>query len=77
MLAARPAGLNHFNGLPAASPNIAGQHDSCVMHSQCTLKMHAAHAQMHLAPALATKHLVSHCDTYVLSHTCRGPRLLL
>ena len=54
MLAARPAGVNHFNDLPAASPSIAGQHDSCVMHSQCTLKLQAAHAQMHLAPALAT-----------------------
>jgi hypothetical protein len=54
MLAARPAGLDQFNDLPAASPSIAGQHDSSVMHSQCTLKLQAAHARMHPAPALAT-----------------------
>ena len=77
MLAARPAGVNHFNDLPAASPSIAGQHDSRVMHSHCTLTMHAAHAKMHLAFALATQHLVSHCDTCVLPHTCKGLRLLL
>ena len=35
------------------------QHDSHVMHSQCNLKVYAAHAQTHLAPALGTKPCVS------------------
>ncbi len=63
MLALRPAGMDWFRGLTAASLSIAGQHASHVIHSLCSLKMHAAQPQMHLVPAPATLHVVSQRDT--------------